>query len=195
MRSDFMPRLRLWRTSEKGREESESPGRLLRGAVANHRQSVIGTDNCLRGAAAVDEAAENEMKIRIAGMLSKDDEIDLIRVELQRGVGSGDDLLAVLLFHALADGQDAHIGEDRLRNHDFDPSRLGRVLVAGKTDDVDPVIRKNESARSRIAVVVDLDRDRPLSGRQDRRHEPARPSLNELVMPDRLAAQGNKGTA
>ena len=65
------------------------------------------------------------MKIRIAGVLSKDDEIDLIRVELQRRVGSGDDLLAVLLFHVLADGQDAHIGEDRLRRHDFDPSSLG----------------------------------------------------------------------
>src|ERR1700689_4558490 len=124
MRADFMPRRRLWRASEKGREESESPGRLLRGAVANHRKAFIGTDNCLRGAAAVDEAAENEMKIRIAGMLSKDDEIDLIRVELQRGVGSGDHLLAVLLFHALADGQDAHIGEDRLRNLTSTPRAL-----------------------------------------------------------------------
>jgi hypothetical protein len=76
-----------------------------------------------------------------------------------------------------------------LRRHDFDPSILGRFLIAGETDDVDPVIRKNESAGARVAAIVDLDRDRPLSGRQDRRHEPARPGLDELVMPDRLAAK------
>ena len=65
--------------------------------------------------------------------------------------------------------------EDRLRRHDLDPSSLGGFLVAGETDDVDAVIRKNESAGGRIAVIVDLDRDRALSGRQDRRHEPALP--------------------
>ena len=50
------------------------------------------------------------MKIRIAGMLSKDDEVDLIRVELERRVGPRDDLLAILLFDVLADGEDAHVG-------------------------------------------------------------------------------------
>ena len=62
-------------------------------------------------------------------------------------------------------------------------------LVARETDDVDAVIGENESAGGRIAVVVDLDRDRALSARQDRRHEPACPGLDELVMPDRLAAE------
>ena len=91
------------------------------------------------------------MKVRIAGMLSKDDEIDLIRIELERRVGPGNDLLAILLFDVLADGEDAHIGEDRLRRHDFDPSGLGGFLVARKTDDVDAVIGENESAGRRIA--------------------------------------------
>src|SRR5579871_4689277 len=118
-----MPRLRLWRASDK-RTERESPGRLLRGAIANDGQRAIGADNRLRRPAAIDEAAENEMQIRICGVLSKDNEVDLIRIELERCVGSGDDLLAVLLFDILANGEHAHIGEDRLRRHDLDPSSL-----------------------------------------------------------------------
>src|ERR1700733_7424976 len=185
-----MPRLRVWRTSDKGKEGC-SPDRLLRSAVANDRQCAIGADHGLRWPAAIDETAESEMKIRIAGMLSKNDEVDLIRVELERRVGPGDDLLAVLLFYVLANGEHAHIGEDRLRRHNFDSSSLGGFLVAGKTDDVDAVIGENESASRRIAVVIDLDRDCAFSAWQDRRHEPARSGLDELVMPERLPAGEN----
>jgi hypothetical protein len=169
-----MPRLRPWRASDKGKEGC-SPGRLLRSAIANNRQCAIGADNGLGGPAAIDETAENEMKIRIAGALSKDNEVDLLRVELERRVGPGDDLLAVLLFCVRADGEDAHVGEDLLRRHDFDPSSLGGFLVAREADDVDAVIGENESASRRIAVVVGLDRDRALSARQDRGYESAPP--------------------
>ena len=128
------------------------------------------------------------MEKRIAGLLGKDDQVDLIRIEFKRRVGPGDNLLAVLLLHVLADRQHADIGENCLRRHDFDPARLGGVLVAGKTNDVDPIVGENETAGRRIAAVVDLDRHGAFSGWQDRRHEPARSRLDELVMPNRFAA-------
>ena len=81
------------------------------------------------------------------------------------------------------------VGEDRLRRHDFDPSSLGGFVVAREPDDVDAVIGENESTGRRIALVIDLDRDSALSARQDRRHEPARPGLDQLVVADRLAAE------
>ena len=80
------------------------------------------------------------MKVRIAGMLSEDDEIDLVRVEFERRVRPGDHFLAILLFDVLADREDAHIGENRLRRHDLDPSGLGGLIVARETNNIDSII-------------------------------------------------------
>ena len=77
------------------------------------------------------------MKVRIAGMLSKDDKIDLVRVEFERRVRPRDHLLAILLFDVLTDGEDPHVGQDRLRRHDLDPSGLGGLIVAREADNVE----------------------------------------------------------
>src|SRR5271170_1173435 len=181
------PSLGSWRRTGSG-----SPSGLLGGAITNDGQAslprAIRVDNGLGRAAAIDQAAEREMKIRIAGLLGKYDQVDLIRIKLERRVGPGDDFLAILLLHVLADRQDPDVGEDCLRRHDFDPAHLRGFLVAGKTDDVDLIVGENESAGRRIAAIVDLDRHGALSGRQDRRHEPAGPRLDKLIVPNRLAA-------
>jgi hypothetical protein len=91
-------------------------------------------------------------------LLSEYDQGDLVRIELERRIGPGNDFPAVLLLDVLADRKDPDVGEDCLSRHHFDPARLGGVLVAGKADDVDPVVRKNKSARRGIAAVVNLDR-------------------------------------
>src|SRR5271168_2639866 len=88
------------------RTGSGSSSGLLRGAVSNDRQAhlprTVGVDDCAGWSAAIDEAAQREMKKRIAGLLGKYDQVDLIRIELKRRVGPGDHLLAVLLLHVLA---------------------------------------------------------------------------------------------
>src|SRR5271166_1119033 len=109
----------------KRRTMGGSPGSLLRGAVADDRQArlprAVRVDNCPGWSPAVDEAAEREMKQRIAGLLGKYDQVDLIRIEFKRRIGPGDDFLAVLLLHVLADRQHPDVGQDCLRRHDLDP--------------------------------------------------------------------------
>src|SRR5271166_6683359 len=121
-------------------------------------------------------------------MLSQNNQIDLLRIEFECRVSARDNLFSVLLFYVLSDREDADIGKDWLRRHDFNASSLGGVVVARETDDVDSIVGENESAGRGIAAVVDLDRHCALSARQDGRHEAADPGLDELVMPDRLAA-------
>ena len=171
--------LRLYRTRDE-RLERESSGRLLRGAVANDGQCAVGADNRLRWAAAVDKTPENKMKVRIAGMLSKDDEIDLVGVELERRVRPSDHLLAILLFDVLTDGEDTHVGQDRLRCHHLDPPGLGGLIVARKANNVNSIIGQNESASRRVAFVVDLDRDCALSSREIADMKPPVPALTSL---------------
>src|SRR5579863_6109307 len=122
MRSDLMSRAPSL-ANRQGKEGGRSPARLLGRAVTDDRQSAGAADHGLRRPAAVGERAENEMKrIRIALMLGEEDEVDLDWIELQGRILAGDHLLAILLFDVLADGEDAHVGEDRLRGHHLDPS-------------------------------------------------------------------------
>ncbi len=141
-----------------------------------------------RRAAAVGEAPQHEMEVRISAALREDHEIGLIRVELQRRIRAGDDLLAVLLLDVLPDREDPHIRQNGPRVDDFHAARLRRLLVPREIDDVDAVVRKNEAARGRVAAIVDLDRHGAHPARQDGRQEAARARLHELVAPDRLAA-------
>ena len=129
------------------------------------------------------------MQVGVAGPLGENDQLGLLRIELQRRVAADDDLLAVLLLDVLADRQHLDVGENGLRAEHFDAARLGRLVVAVDLDHVDAVVRQDEAAGVVVAGIVDLDRDRAHARGQDRRHEAAVAALDQLVAAHRLAAE------
>ena len=125
------------------------------------RPRVAARTDGLSVAAAVDEAAQQQVQaVAAARLLGEDDELGLFGRELE-GRGDADrDLLAIVVLNDLPDGEHADVGQNGLRAEDFDAARLRRLVVAEDAHDVDAVVGKNEAAGAGIAVVVDSDRDR-----------------------------------
>src|SRR4051812_43712210 len=157
--------------------------------LAHHRQralSAIGARRVL-GLVGVGEAAQGEREV--ADLLRQRDHLGLGRSELERCGLAGDDLLAVALLDVLPDRKHADVGQDGLRHVHVDAAGAGGFVVAERADDVDAVVRQDEAAGRASAAGVDRHRDGAHAGRQDRRQEARAVGLDQLLAPDRLAAE------
>src|SRR3954447_11264316 len=81
---------------------------------------------------------------KLPGSLRKNDQLSLLRIELERRIRADNDRFAILVLHVLADREHANIAEYRLR-HDIAAGRLGGFVVAISAHDVDVIVRQDET--------------------------------------------------
>src|SRR5262245_29533738 len=133
----------------------------------------------------VDDAAQRE---RERALLPRQRQrLGLPWRELERCSLADHHSLAVLLLDGLINRQHAYVGENDLADVRFHADLLLHQLVPARQDDVDMIVRQDESAGTGLGR--DFDRDRAHTLRQNGGHVARAAGLDQLGLADRLAGR------